>query len=78
MDKQDKGGPAFPSQTDQSYLHGMFLRDWFAGQALAGGAAASIIKVLTSGAEQEEINNDLNYWAKAAYRIADAMLQARK
>jgi hypothetical protein len=34
--------------------------------------------VFTSGAEQEEVNNDLNYWAKAAYRIADAMLQARK
>jgi hypothetical protein len=75
MDKQDNGGPAFPTQ---DYNRGMSLRDWLAGQALAGGAAASILRVFTSGAEQEDVDKDLNYWARAAYRIADAMLAARK
>lgn len=30
----DKGGPAFPSENDRSYFHGMYLRDYFAAKAL--------------------------------------------
>ena len=37
MKKQDDGGSAFPSGT----LGGMTLRDWFAGQAIAGLTASS-------------------------------------
>lgn len=47
---------------------GMSLRDWFAGQALAGTIAAS--------------NYDKEDWAEIfaseAYAVADAMLAARK
>ena len=42
--------------------HGMTLRDWFAGQALSGLVAQSDKKVV----------------AQLAYKIADAMLAARK
>ena len=57
------GGPAFPIlRSDQP---GMTLRDWFAGQALAG--------LLANGGAQ--------FWegdAQNAYAAADAMLAARK
>ena len=55
------GGHAFPSDAN----NGMTLRDWFAGQSLAG--------ILASGSRQadEEI-------AMEAYTLADAMLEARK
>ena len=52
-----------------SYVHqidGMSLRDWFAGQFLAGCAAAP------------DMSNDSNVVASAAYNYADAMMEARK
>lgn len=33
---EDKGGAAFPSKGTYHLYKGMTLRDWFAGQALAG------------------------------------------
>jgi hypothetical protein len=74
----DDGGTAFPHgwSAQASSMPGMSLRDWFAGQALAGEFAA-----------QNEIcgeitNNTPDEWmfdrAKALYRMADAMLAARK
>lgn len=69
MLKIENGGPAFPSvpvssETPEKYS-GMSLRDWFAGQALAGYVAAQ--------------SDDLEpgYYATIAYEIADAMLLAR-
>lgn len=64
------GGPAFPVTAEQSpsgqfALSGMSLRDWFAGQALAGMMACTDC----SGTEAE--------FAASAYRNADAMLAAR-
>lgn len=58
------GGPAFPAE---AALHnkGMTLRDWFAGQALAGMYAQF-------GAELSP-----SAFASFAYRLADAMLAAR-
>ena len=47
---------------------GMTLRDWFAGQALAGCMAAEAPDVIY---EEQGV-------AKRAYRIADAMLSARQ
>lgn len=72
------GGPAFPMTVTEhvgpdgqpltaAFYHGMTLRDWFAGQALAGYAS-------TLGAVEvvrwERLADD-------AYRAADAMLAAR-
>ena len=71
------GGPAFPrtkstgnlsnSTTEIVSVGGMSLRDWFAGQALAG--------LLTQLAEDEF---GPSHFAKASYEMADAMLAARK
>jgi hypothetical protein len=77
-DTQDGGGPAFPATPEQDAqgFCGMSLRDYFAGQALAGLRAA---RLQTGGAYPSE--NKL--WssgecARLAYRDADAMLKARK
>lgn len=57
------GGPAFPSETETGYYGGMTLRDWFAGQALAGSP------IFGDGYESA---------AKRAYEYADAMLAERE
>ena len=74
MDDKDNGGPAFPQHMFTPYSGGggvwttkggMTLRDWFAGQALAG--------MLARGT-----TNDDAEVAVEAYSLADAMLEARK
>lgn len=65
------GGPAFPSEVNPNPFNpqfnpGMSLRDWFAGQALAG-----ILADETFDAVPERI-------AATVYGIADAMLKARE
>jgi hypothetical protein len=62
------GGAAFPTEDDLSYHHGMSLRDYFAGQALAGilGCARDYQGVYSNKAR-----------AGFAYEVADAMLAAR-
>lgn len=85
MAQRDDGGPAFPVQGQQigtdtegapilagQLHHGMTLRDWFAGQALAGMLAnpnttgpASPASALPSAV------------ATFSYAIADAMLAER-
>lgn len=64
MSKIDDGGPAFPMATVDGWVQtGMTLRDWFAGQALAGlCASASGI-----GIPSDEM-------AGIAYSRADAMI----
>lgn len=69
---KDDGGHAFPHNEKnddgthwQSY-GGMFLRDWFAGQALVGRSTGE-----NAGLMDNEI-------AARCYEIADAMLKARK
>jgi hypothetical protein len=63
---KDNGGPAFPTTAGQVvYSHGMSMRDWFAGQALAGAMASDIPSY-----SYQSI-------AKEAYALADAMLAAR-
>ena len=73
--KIDDGGPAFPCSVavapsgdvyGSDYFGGcMSLRDWFAGQALAGMLA-------------NDSNQSAEGDARVAYLIADAMLAARK
>jgi hypothetical protein len=78
--KINDGGPAFPMQVRMEHSEdqgkdyretiedpGMSLRDWFAGQALAG---------LISVQKVEHISADS--LAKSAYNVADGMLAERK
>ena len=62
MTQPNDGGPAFPS--DRADREGMSLRDWFAGQALAG---------LCSG----NLPFCPGQVSATAYAYADAMLKAR-
>jgi hypothetical protein len=72
------GGPAFPRPASESIASGapvpaqsgMDLRDWFAGQALAGYFAC----FAGDGMPIPKPNNA----AKAAYEYADAMLAQRE
>ena len=71
---------AFPSRIEHSdreggvglvvQHEGMDLRDWFAGQALAGMAREQI---------KSETNMKLyaGWMAEAAYQLADAMMEVR-
>ena len=61
MSDVNDGGPAFPG----GRAHSMTLRDWFAGQALAGMLANPHTWT------EEDLEG-------AAYRYADAMLRARE
>lgn len=89
MSARDDGGPAFPI-TPPLDLHcggsaagydypspGMSLRDWFAGQAIAGlvvGCAGMLGNEFAAYAK-----GDCNaVLANRAYTLADAMLAARK
>jgi hypothetical protein len=63
------GGPAFPPGDGSE--NGMTLRDYFAGQALAGQLAFSPSDPFKKYHQPEEV-------ASACYRFADAMLAARK
>lgn len=74
MTTKQTGGPAFPlavNKTDHRYTHGMSLRDWFAGQALAGLLANPEIDNIDENASLEDS------LANAAYITADAMLKER-
>jgi hypothetical protein len=69
MSEINDGGPAFPqAEVDQSWPQapGMSLRDWFAGQALAGLCA-----------NPDWINSSRNDRIAFALGDADAMIRAR-
>lgn len=65
MSAPDDSGPAFPSQNGHYFEPGMTLRDWFAGQALAGIWACPTV------------SGDWHDLADEAYKTADAMIAAR-
>lgn len=89
----DDGGPAFPvpsyvnvdGETFESKPQGMTLRDWFAGQALAGwgqyhgSVRASRAADLFEGAESHPYDDlgGQQLWAQWAYQVAEAMLAER-
>ena len=66
------GGPAFPVANTDSFETGMTLRDWFAGQALAGIAATPRIPSQRPGETIIEAH------ARWAYEAADEMLKERE
>lgn len=73
--KIEDGGYAFPSTVRHWNDHldpdqkGMSLRDWFAGQALAGMASIAL--------EDGDMPMGWGDMGKASYNAADAMLKAR-
>ena len=69
MTQPNDGGPAFPS--DRFGELGMSLRDWFAGQALAG----LCISRPERGHIWQRFSDDAS---ELCYMIADAMLKARE
>lgn len=81
MSKTNNGGPAFPLFVQEegcmpSVSEGMSLRDWFAGQALAGltvtGFSAAYLADLKEGETRAE------WISRQVYDLADAMLKARE
>ena len=67
-DQPKDGGPAFPRENQEWGVPGMSLRDWFAGQALAG---------LLTGQYKDTGHYNLDDVPCEAFKIADAMLAAR-
>ncbi len=77
---KDNSGPAFPFQLkcgDGGMISsdGMSLRDYFAAQALSGIAHD---EMLASAITDEECQLLIDNAANLSYRLADAMLEARK
>jgi hypothetical protein len=87
MSKINDGGPAFPRPSDpcpcigDTGHSGMSLRDWFAGQALAGMIAPMIaadpVAIQRAADTDGFVGRFPDYVANRAYEQADAMLAAR-
>lgn len=82
MSVKDDGGPAFPgpaTQTHQSDHDGMTLRDWFAGQALAGMLANGFQpdEAMKRNGPGARFDWGKDTYVNAAFRMADLMLAAR-
>lgn len=72
----DDGGPAFPSN-EMIEETGMTLRDWFAGQAMAGMVSSKdIISACIKAAYHDGVD-PTDIVAADAYTYADAMLAER-
>jgi hypothetical protein len=74
---QKDGGPAFPTDNEQQVGHntfhyeGMTLRDYF-----AAASVPAIIQVCANDMRRDGESRE-QYFARAAYAIADAMLAER-
>lgn len=69
-----QGGYAFPSQNASQYIHGMSLRDYFAGQALT---AILGLEIAPEMPEKYQGKSIAYIAAHQSYAIADAMIEAR-
>ena len=80
--REPKGGPAFPrtgtlESPSSEWIDpqdGMFLRDWFAGRAMQAGLSG----VLPEHWDELSGKDVADRIAKLAYKMADAMLEARE
>lgn len=72
MSEVDSGNPAFPiTAGNQVYNQGMTLRDWFAGQVLAG--------IMSGYWANDNLGClEADVLAQQAYQAADAMIVARQ
>jgi hypothetical protein len=70
----DDGGPAFPYEDARPGRSGMSLRDYFAAKAMA----AFVINRDLPSEPTSTYYIDIVAVADGAYRMADAMLKARK
>ena len=71
MTKPNDGGPAFP-RAGSDYVKaqvGMSLRDWFAGQALAGIMANARLVTVLAESKQDP--------ASCAFEMAEFMMEER-
>ena len=66
----DDGGPAFPTGVSTSYVPGMTMRDWFAGQIMPKVMETRLPDEMSIAASAAQL-------ACYAYLIADAMLAER-
>lgn len=64
---KNNGGPAFPNQG----YEGLTIRDYFAAKAI------SIIAPPTDYVGVEATQDSYRKWSEKAYKMADAMLEAR-
>lgn len=71
--RKNNWGSAFPWIASDAHSKGMTLRDYFAGQAIAGMLASAYWEQNANGNPETE-----RAVTEQAYRMADAMLKARE
>jgi hypothetical protein len=69
------GGPAFPSENEERWYHGMSLRDYFAARVMQ--AFLSTPAMLCGAMKGNESHDAAAVIAQAAYEQADAMIAQR-
>ena len=81
---KETGGPAFPTETEFSYLHGMTLRDYFAAKAMQALIEKTELMIQATLENNEVIGSTDEFLAvhkagicESSYKYADAMLKAR-
>ena len=82
MSSKKNGGYAFPRAAVSDFKNindgGMTLRDWFAGQALAGMMASDKCAEFQKHLYSDRLDVGRGVFARACYDHADAMLAARE
>jgi hypothetical protein len=78
--RPDDGGPAFPYDTNDRFVTGMTLRDYFAAAALTGvihDCRAEMQRRNEWLGMEDEDSDGADLIAAQCYVVADAMLAAR-